>query len=193
MNKQRIAIFASGTGSNAVKLIKQFEGHPTIEVAFVLSNKEGAKVLSSATQLGVNAWYHSNEAVSNGEFLVRLMTENKVDWIILAGYLRLIPSELIASFNGRIINLHPSLLPKYGGKGMYGRNVHEAVLANNENESGISIHYVNERFDEGAMIAQFYCHVASTDKIDDLEGKIRVLEHTYFPLVVEHTILNTKK
>jgi phosphoribosylglycinamide formyltransferase-1 len=191
MNKQRIAIFASGTGSNAVRLINHFEEHPTIEVAFVLSNKKDAKVLSSSAELGVTAWYHSNDAISNGDFLAGLMEENKIDWIILAGYLRLIPSKLIEAYEGRIINLHPSLLPKFGGKGMYGRNVHEAVLANEEKESGISVHFVNERFDEGAMIAQFFCQVQSTDKIEDLEGKIRLIEHTYFPIVVEHTILNT--
>ncbi len=189
MQKKRIAIFASGTGSNALNLIHFFEGHSSIEVAFVLSNKADAPVLESAGKLGIKTMHFSNKEVADGSFLVKLCNDEGVDWIILAGYLRLIPSELIQAFPDKIINLHPSLLPNYGGKGMHGRHVHDAVLANGEDESGITIHFVNEEFDKGRIIAQFHCSIDPSDKVEDLEKKIRYLEHSYLPTVVQHTIL----
>lgn len=190
MNKTRIAIFASGTGSNAINLIRHFKNHASIEVGFVLSNKSEAPVLNSAKELGVEVLFHSNQEVSNGDFLVQLCQNNQIDWVILAGYLRLIPRELIQSFENKIINLHPSLLPKYGGKGMHGSHVHKAVIANNEVESGITIHFVNEEFDKGRTIAQFTCSINSNDTIETLGQKIHVLEQSYLPTVIEKTILN---
>lgn len=190
MNKTRIAIFASGTGSNAVNLIRFFENDPAVEVAFVLSNKEDAKVLKSSKDMGVTALHFSNQQVADGIFLVDLCTKNSIDWIVLAGYLRLIPSELIQTFKQKMVNLHPSLLPMYGGKGMHGRNVHSAVLKNKENKSGITIHFVNEEFDKGEVIAQFHCVLSPQDTIDDLERKIKYLEQTYFPTVVRGVILS---
>ncbi|MDX2360557.1 MAG: phosphoribosylglycinamide formyltransferase [Crocinitomicaceae bacterium] len=188
MTKTRIAIFASGTGSNAVNLIHFFKDHSSIEVAFVLSNKSDAKVLSSAKELGVKTMYYSNAQVADGAFLTQVCADENVDWVILAGYLRLIPSELIQAFENKMINLHPSLLPNYGGKGMHGRKVHEAVLANREKESGITVHFVNEDFDKGRIIAQFHCKLESEDTVENLEGKIRYLEQRYFPTVVQNTI-----
>ena len=190
MSKKRIAIFASGTGSNAVNLINYFSQHSSIEVAFVLSNKEDAKVLDSAKKLEVETIYMSNEEVSKGDVLISLCDEYEVDWIVLAGYLRLIPVEFIQSFDNRILNLHPSLLPNYGGKGMFGRNVHLAVLANKEPESGITIHFVNKEFDKGRIIAQFRCAISANDSVENLELKISYLEQSYLPVVVEKTILN---
>ena len=190
MKKVKIAIFASGTGSNAVNLIHFFKNHASIEVGFVLSNKKDAPVLSSTEKLGVQVLHYTNEQVSNGDFLTSICKEKGIDWIVLAGYLRLIPTELIKSFNNRMINLHPSLLPKYGGKGMYGGHVHKAVIENKELESGITIHYVNNDFDKGNIIAQFHCSIEATDEIKDLEGKIRKLEQSYLPLVVQNTIIN---
>lgn len=190
MQKKRIAIFASGTGSNAVNLIQSFENDSAINVAFVLSNKAEAKVLDSAQELGVPTFHFDNTQVADGQFLTSFCKEHKIDWIILAGYLRLIPPELIAAYDRRMINLHPSLLPAYGGKGMHGRNVHEAVIANKEPKSGITIHFVNEVFDQGEMIAQFHCRLTSEDTVDTLEKKIRYLEQTYLPGVVRGTILN---
>jgi phosphoribosylglycinamide formyltransferase-1 len=190
MQKTRIAIFASGTGSNAVNLIRFFEGDPQVDVAFVLSNKAEAKVLTSAKELGVASLHYSNQQVADGDFLVRLCKENHIDWIVLAGYLRLIPAELISAFDRKMINLHPSLLPNYGGKGMHGRNVHEAVIANGEHKSGITIHFVNEEFDKGEIIAQFHCKLSEADTVESLEKKIRYLEQTYLPIVVRGTILN---
>ena len=190
MQKKRIAIFASGTGSNAVNLIHFFESDNQVEVAFVLSNKAEAKVLTSAKDLGVDTLHFDNKQVADGNFLVNLCKEHRVDWVVLAGYLRLIPAELIQAFDHKMINLHPSLLPNYGGKGMHGRNVHEAVIANGEEKSGITIHFVNEEFDKGEIIAQFHCKLTSEDTVESLEGKIRYLEQTYLPTVVRGAILN---
>ena len=189
MKKKRLAIFASGTGSNAINLIRHFSGHDAIEVGFVLSNKENAPVLASANELRMETLFFSNSEVSNGSFLIKLCEKHQIDYIVLAGYLRLIPSDFIEAFSEKIINIHPSLLPKYGGKGMYGSNVHNAVVENKETESGISIHYVNQKFDEGRIIAQFRCSISSSDTVNDLEGKIRSLEQNYLPIVVEKTVL----
>ena len=190
MNKTRIAIFASGTGSNAINLIRYFKNHPTIEIGFVLSNKSDAPVLNSAKELGVEVMCYNNEELAKGDFLVQLCKSHQIDWIMLAGYLRLIPTELIHFFENKIINLHPSLLPSYGGKGMHGSHVHEAVIANKELESGITIHYVNEEFDKGRIIAQFRCAINSNDTTSTLAQKIHVLEQSYLPIVVEKTIIN---
>jgi phosphoribosylglycinamide formyltransferase-1 len=190
MIKTRIAIFASGTGSNAVNLIQFLKNDSSIEVAFVLSNKADAKVLSSAKELGVKTMSFSNAEVADGEFLTSLCKKEGVDWVILAGYLRLIPEELITAFDRKMINLHPSLLPNYGGKGMHGRNVHVAVIGNKEPKSGITIHYVNNEFDKGEIIAQFHCKLDERDTVETLEGKIRYLEQTYLPTVVRGAILS---
>ncbi len=189
MQKKRLAIFASGTGSNAMNLIRHFENDADFEVAFVLSNKENAPIVQSASEAGIKVLCYSNEEVSDGQLLTRLCQETQIDWIILAGYLRLIPRELIQAYPNRIINLHPSLLPKYGGKGMYGAKVHEAVLANGETETGITIHFVNEVFDDGEIIAQFKCPVNADESVESLQQKIHGLEHENLPSVVKETIL----
>tara|TARA_R110002072_G_scaffold251518_5_gene410433 strand:+ start:38569 stop:39144 length:576 start_codon:yes stop_codon:yes gene_type:complete len=190
MSKIRLAIFASGTGSNAVNLINYFSVNSEIEVAFVLSNKQDAKVLGSAKDLGVETYFFPNSEVAQNGVLLELCENNSVDWIILAGYLRLIPVALINAFDNRIINLHPSLLPKYGGKGMFGRNVHQAVLEGQETETGITIHFVNKEFDKGEIIAQFHCKIEQSDKVEDIEQKIHSLEQKNFPSAIEATILN---
>tara|TARA_B110000285_G_scaffold99174_1_gene112987 strand:+ start:1482 stop:2060 length:579 start_codon:yes stop_codon:yes gene_type:complete len=189
MNKKRVAIFASGTGSNAINLIGYFKEHKAIEIGFILSNKKDALVLESAKKLDVQTLFFSNSEVSKGHFLIELCKTHHIDYVVLAGYLRLIPEGFIDVFSEKIINLHPSLLPNYGGKGMYGSNVHKAVIENREKESGISIHYVNQKFDEGRIIAQFKCPIYSTDTVKDLEDKIRSLEQSYLPVVVEKTIM----
>lgn len=191
MNKTRIAIFASGTGSNAINLIHHFKNYTSIEVGFVLSNKSDAPIINSAKALGIEVLYHSNEEVANGDFLVQICQKHHIDWVILAGYLRLIPTQLIQAFENKIINLHPALLPKYGGKGMHGAHVHKAVIANQEVESGITIHFVNEEFDKGRIIAQFTCSIDANDSTETLAKKIHVLEQSYLPTVVEKTIINS--
>ncbi len=189
MTKKRIGIFASGTGSNAVNLIRRFAGHPELEVAFVLSNVETALVLNSAYELNIPIFYKSNDDCANGGLLCNFCQDQQLDWIVLAGYLRKVPVELIHAFPKRIINLHPALLPKFGGKGMFGANVHRAVLDAGETETGITIHFVNEEFDKGKKIAQFYCQLEESDDLASVQKKINQLEQTYLPKVVEATIL----
>ena len=190
MSKTRLALFASGNGSNALNIIDHFSGHPSVEIAFVLSNKIDAPIIASSKAKNVMAVYCTNDQVSDGEYLISLCKENAVNYIVLAGYLRLIPKELIHFFNDRIFNIHPSLLPKYGGHGMYGDFVHQAVINSQETESGISIHFIDECFDRGRMIAQFYCSVEQADTLESLKRKIQFLEHSYFPIVIEKTIIS---
>ncbi len=190
MNKQRIAIFASGSGSNAMNLIRYFEGNSSIEVAFVLSNRMTAPILEKAKSVGVKTYCFSNEQVADASFLLNLCQDEKIDWVILAGYLRLIPAGFSDAFEEKMINLHPSILPNYGGKGMYGENVHKAVLANKEKETGITIHYVNAEFDKGRIIAQFYCKIDTGESVSSLQEKIHRLEHNYLPKVIETEILS---
>jgi phosphoribosylglycinamide formyltransferase 1 len=189
MAKKRIALFASGTGSNAINIIAHFKHHASIEVGFVLTNNKSAKVIESAEQLGVRVIVLSNQEVSDGQRLRDVCVANQIDFIVLAGYLRQIPATFIQAYPSSIINIHPSLLPKYGGKGMYGIHVHQAVIDNKEPESGITIHLVNEHFDEGRVLAQLHCELDSNETLSSLQNKIQQLEHFYFPLVVEHTLL----
>jgi len=188
MKKTRIGIFASGTGSNAMNLIKYFKNHASIEVAFVLTNKKSAPIVESAQKEGVEVIICTNEDVSKSEFLIEICENKNTDWIVLAGYLRLIPEDFIHQYENKIINLHPSLLPKYGGKGMFGGNVHKAVIENKESISGITIHMVNSEFDKGRIIAQFTCTLKEDDNAFDLSKKIAYLEHSYLPTVIENTI-----
>ncbi|MDD2981953.1 MAG: phosphoribosylglycinamide formyltransferase [Crocinitomicaceae bacterium] len=190
MSKKRLAIFASGKGSNALNIIHHLKGNPQMEVVFVLSNKKDAPILEHAKATGVQTYFFDNQQTADGTFLSAFCQEQKIDFIILAGYLRLIPSELIHHFPDKIINIHPALLPKFGGKGMYGSNVHKAVLEAKESITGISIHFVNSEFDSGRILAQFTCSVQPTDDLELIESKIHLLEQAYYPIVIEKTILN---
>lgn len=192
MRKKRVAIFASGSGSNALNLINHFNGHANIEVAFVLTNNSDAGIIEKARQEGIEVIVLSNEDVSKSEVLLSICEEAQVNWVVLAGYLRLVPASFIDHFENRIVNLHPALLPKYGGRGMYGQHVHKAVVENNESESGITIHFVNSEFDKGRIIAQFKCAVNEGDNSNDVDRKIRILEQSYLPIVIEKTIENTE-
>ena len=181
----RIAIFASGTGTNAKKIIEHFEDRDEVEVALVLSNKPKAFVLTMANNLNIptkiikrNEFYHSQESLE-------LLRAHKIDLIVLAGFLWLIPENLTRNYNGRIVNIHPALLPKYGGKGMYGMNVHKAVYEAKEKESGITIHYVNENYDEGQIIFQAHCQIDEEDEPIDISKKVQKLEHKYYPFIVD--------
>lgn len=190
MLKIRLAIFASGAGSNALNILRHFENNAHIEVAFLMTNRKESPLVLAAKTIATPILVFDNEHVSDGEFLMDVCAEHKIDYVILAGYLRLIPKEFILNFKEKIINIHPSLLPDFGGKGMYGDNVHLAVLAAKAKNSGISIHFVDENFDEGRMLAQFYCAVEEEETLSSLKKKIQYLEHTYFPVVIEQTILN---
>ena len=187
---KRIAIFASGTGSNAKKILAHFQSSNKIEVALIVSNKTNAGVLNFAKEFSVPTLIIDREKFLKGDGYVPELQAAKIDWIILAGFLWKIPVSLLNHWEKRIINIHPALLPKYGGKGMYGEAVHRAVLAANEKESGITIHYVDEQYDHGATIFQATCPVLSTDLVENLAEKIHALEHLHYPVVIEKEILS---
>lgn len=187
---KRIAIFASGTGSNAKKILAHFQSSNKIEVALIVSNKTNAGVLNFAKEYSVPTLIIDREKFLKGDGYVPELQTAKIDWIILAGFLWKIPVSLLNHWEKRIINIHPALLPKYGGKGMYGEAVHRAVLAANEKESGITIHYVDEQYDHGATIFQATCSVLSTDLVENLAEKIHALEHLHYPVVIEKEILS---
>lgn len=180
-----ILILASGSGTNAENIIKYFENSNTHKISCVLSNKKDAYVLERANKLGVKSQFFSKEQLINKEFMLSFLKSNKIDLIVLAGYLKLIPEFLINAYPNKIINIHPALLPKYGGKGMYGMNVHKAVVENNEQETGITVHFVNEKYDEGHILAQFKCSLNVSDSPDDVARKIHKLEMDNFPSVIE--------
>ncbi len=187
MQKTRLAIFASGAGSNAVNLIRYFKDHPIIDVALVVCNRSNAPVVDRVKEVNVPCLLISNEETSDGQFLIDLMEKHHINGIVLAGYLRQIPKELIEHFTDRIINLHPSLLPKYGGPGMYGDRVHEAVLANQEQFTGITIHLVNEEYDKGAILEQVQFPIPENMTLAELKSAIHRIEQKHFPLIVERT------
>ena len=187
---KRIAIFASGTGSNAQKILAHFQSSNKIEVALIVSNKTNAGVLNFAKEYSTPTLIIEREKFLKGDGYVPELQAAGIDWIILAGFLWKIPPTLINQWGKRIINIHPALLPKYGGKGMYGKAVHRAVLAANEKESGITIHYVDEQYDHGATIFQATCPVLPTDLVDNLAEKIHALEHLHYPVVIEKEILS---
>ncbi len=188
MDKTRIAIFASGAGSNAEKIIQYFEKHASVAVSLVVCNKPGAGVLNIAAVNSIPVLLIEKEAFFRGDAYLPSLKQYQIGFIVLAGFLWKIPAALIAAYPGRIINIHPALLPGYGGKGMYGMKVHEAVIAAGEKKSGITIHYVNEHFDEGEVIFQAACVIAENETPESLAEKIHQLEHTHYPLVVEQTI-----
>jgi len=180
----KIVLFASGSGSNVENIIRYFQESPSIEVAFVFTNKQEAGVLERCKRLGVPAAYLNKAALDSPAFLEMLKNLNP-NLIVLAGYLQKIKADWVTAFSGRIINIHPALLPNYGGKGMYGMNVHEAVIQAKEKESGISIHYVNEHYDQGALIAQYTVSIDAQDTAEQLAQKVQALEHRYFPAEIE--------
>jgi len=185
---KRIVIFASGSGTNAENIIKHFQTNGLAKVIQVLSNKKDARVLEKAEALGVvNSSFEKNELIF-GTTIYDLMLELKPDLIVLAGFLLKFPENIISAFPNKIINVHPALLPKYGGRGMYGSNVHKAVVVNKEKESGITIHYVNEHYDEGNIIFQANTSVDIDDTFEDVAAKIHVLEQKHFPLVIEQLL-----
>lgn len=186
----RIAIFASGAGTNAENIANYFKGNKRIKVALILSNKKDALVLQKAEKLNIKSHYFNREEFSNSQTVLDSLKAEKINFIILAGFLWLIPKYLIDNFPKKIINIHPALLPKYGGKGMYGDKVHQKVIDNNETESGITIHYVNENYDEGNIIFQSKCKITPNDNPQTLANKIHELEYKYFPKTIEKLITN---
>lgn len=185
---KRIAIFASGSGSNAQKIIEYFSASKEIVVDSLWSNNENAYALIRAEKLGVETFtFESEEFYRSNEILDRLY-DHRIDMIVLAGFLWLVPRNLTELFT--VINIHPALLPKYGGKGMYGMNVHKAVLASKDKESGITIHRVNQNYDEGDIIFQAKCPIVSGDTPEILAARIHELEHQHYPRIIEEVLLN---
>jgi phosphoribosylglycinamide formyltransferase-1 len=183
-----IAIFASGAGSNAQKIIDHFAASQDVKVALVVCNKPGAGVISIANKHQIPVQLIEKVSFFNGDHYLPILKQHHINYIILAGFLWKVPAELVVAFPKRIINIHPALLPKYGGKGMFGHHVHEAVISNKENESGITIHYVDEQYDHGAVIFQTTCHVNAADTADTLAGRVHELEHQYYPQIIEQLI-----
>ena len=191
MSKHKIAILVSGTGTNAVNIIEYFEKNSVADVVLVISNKTDALAVEKAQNKGVKTVVFNNESFKkNGVVLDYLMSQS-VDFIVLAGFLIKISNDIIRAYPNKIVNLHPSLLPKYGGKGMYGKRVHRAVIEAQESESGISIHFVNKEYDEGAIIFQAKVSVEKGDSVEVLTKKIQKLEHRFFPKVIEQVINNS--
>ncbi|BAO75442.1 phosphoribosylglycinamide formyltransferase [Winogradskyella sp. PG-2] len=186
---KRIVIFASGSGSNAENLIKFFHNRDNVSVIQVLTNNPYAKVLDRCKKLNVSALSFNRIAFSKTEDVLNILKVTQPDLIVLAGFLWKFPEFILKEFENKVINIHPALLPNYGGKGMYGMHVHKAVVENKETETGITIHYVNENYDEGAIIFQAKCNVLPTDSANDVAEKIHLLEMEHFPKVVDR-ILN---
>lgn len=187
---KRIAIFASGNGSNAERLTKYFSGNTDVEISLILTNRSDAGVIERAKNLGVKSVvFNRGDFVEDGMVDV-LLHHHSIDFVILAGFLWLIPDFMINNFPNKIVNIHPALLPKYGGKGMFGMNVHKAVINAGEKQSGISIHYVNSKYDEGQIIFQATVDIEDNETAETLAGKIHELEYEHFPLIIEETLLS---
>jgi len=185
---KKIAIFASGSGSNAQNIIEHFRGNSSIEVSLVLSNKKNAFVLDRAKNLGVKALVFDRPSFYESDSVLDILKSEQINFIVLAGFLWLVPDNLVKNFPDRIVNIHPALLPKYGGKGMYGSKVHEMVVACGEKETGITIHYVNQHYDEGNIIFQARCTVHENDTPDDVANNVHQLEYKYFPKQIEKLV-----
>ena len=185
---KNIAIFASGAGTNAENIIRYFANDERIKVVLVLSNNQKAGVHARVNALGVPSFVFTREEFSEGTPNVDILAEYEVDFIVLAGFMCFVSEPLQKAFSARIVNIHPSLLPKFGGKGMYGMHVHEAVVKSGEKESGITIHYINEHYDEGAIIFQASCPVHPNDTPEDLAARVHALEYEYYPKVVEEIL-----
>lgn len=188
----RLALFASGSGTNAEAIMKHFATHPAVEVSVLLSNNPEAFALQRAKKFNVDTVVFNRAQFRESEVVVEQLKSRHITHVVLAGFLWLVPENLIRNFPHRILNIHPALLPKFGGKGMYGMNVHEAVKAAGETETGITIHEVNEKYDEGKIVFQARCRVTADDTPETIAQKIHQLEYQHFPSVIEQWIIGTK-
>lgn len=187
--KFAVTIFASGAGTNAENCMKYFQHHPSISVNYIISNNPAAAVLEKAKKYGVPVKVITKQEWTETGKVIDFLREQSTDLIVLAGYLALLPAMLVKAFSGRILNLHPALLPKFGGKGMYGSKVHQAVLEQKETETGITIHEVNEEYDKGKILFQKKIMINSDDTVSSIEKKIRELEFYYLPRIIESILL----
>ncbi len=187
-----MAVFASGAGTNAQEIIRHFTLHPLIKITLVVCNKPGAGVIAIAQKENIPVLMIEKEKFLQGDAYTDELQALHINFIVLAGFLWKVPSKLVAAFPNKIINLHPALLPKYGGKGMYGHFVHEAVIAAGEKESGITIHYVDQWYDHGNIIFQAHCAIDANETPSSLAQKIHALEHKNYPAVIEKTVQTVK-
>lgn len=183
-----IAIFASGSGTNAERIASYFKKNPNIHVALIATENPNAFVLERATMLGIPTFIFTQKELNEGVVLDRLL-HDRIDFVVLAGFLKMIPAHIIKTYPNRIVNIHPALLPRFGGKGMYGERVHRAVIEAGDTESGITIHYVNENYDEGGIIFQARCPVLPSDTPETLAKRIHELEYMHYPAVIEQLVL----
>jgi phosphoribosylglycinamide formyltransferase-1 len=184
-----IAIFASGSGTNAENIIEYFSNKKSAKVSLVLSNRREAFVLKRAAAHNVKTVFFERAEFYHSDKILNYLISDKIDFVVLAGFLWLVPDSILRRYEGRIINIHPALLPAHGGKGMYGEKVHRSVIESGEPESGITIHYVNQKYDEGDIIFQARCKVDPSDTPESLAIKVHALEYEYFPKVIEDLIL----
>ena len=187
---KRLAILASGNATNAQQISEYFSNRSDVVVDIIIYNKRDAYVAVRAQKLGIESRYFSRRDFMESDVVLDLLKARGIDYVILAGFLLLVPDNILEAFPQRVINIHPALLPKFGGKGMYGHHVHEAVVANHETETGITIHVVDNRYDCGTTIFQARCKVASTDTPDDVAANIHLLEKEYFPKVIDAYIFD---
>ncbi|WP_018618298.1 phosphoribosylglycinamide formyltransferase [Spirosoma luteum] len=188
---KRIALFASGSGSNAEKIATYFADNASVEISLILSNNPKAGVIERARRLHIPVLLFDRATFYDTNRVTQFLINQKIDLLVLAGFMWLMPAELVRAFPNQIVNIHPALLPKFGGKGMYGHFVHEAVVAAQETKSGITIHYVNEHYDEGQIIFQAHCPVLPTDTPTDVALKVQALEHTHYPRAVAEILAET--
>lgn len=182
---KKIAIFASGSGTNFQRIAEYFKDNADIKINLLIVNKKDAYAIERAKKLGIEYIYYSREDFYSSDKVLNTLKEREIDFIVLAGFLWLMPENILKQYPNKIINIHPALLPKFGGKGMYGHNVHQAVVENKEKETGITIHYVNQHYDEGEIIFQAKCKVLPEDDADMVASKIHLLEEEHFPKIIE--------
>jgi phosphoribosylglycinamide formyltransferase-1 len=187
--KRKIAIFASGSGTNAEEIIRFFQDHDKVTVSLILSNNPEAYVLQRAKNHNIPHHVFSRHEYYKERNVDEVLKSNGIDFIVLAGFMWLVPERFVKNYPRAIVNIHPALLPKYGGKGMYGNYVHEAVKRNQETESGITIHWVNEAYDEGNIIFQAKCKLTPEDTPDDIAAKVHQLEYQHYPKVIEQVLM----
>ena len=187
----KLAILASGNGTNAQRISEYFAHHDKVQVACIIYNRKDAYVAERARRLGVPSQYFGRADFYDNGRVLQYLRDQHIDWVILAGFLWLVPEDILNAFPGRVINIHPALLPKYGGKGMFGEHVHEAVIAHHETESGITIHLVDQHYDRGTTLFQAKCQLTDQDTPETLAAKIHQLEQQHFPLIIEQTVLPT--
>lgn len=185
---KRIAILASGNGSNAENITRYFSENTSVRIVLICSNNPRARVHERAARLGIPSLSFSNADFADGVSVLKSLSEAKIDFIVLAGFMNKIPDVMLQAYPEKIINIHPALLPRHGGKGMYGMHVHEAVIAAGDKVTGITIHYINSRYDEGRIIFQAQCPVLPGDSALEIAARVHALEYVYYPQVIEHVV-----